>query len=210
MLLGNITSSTGIQTIILVAMNFLTTFINQILIPVVIIATVLGIISNISDEIHMNKLAKYMKSSIIWILCIALTIFTCILSMESNLGKGVDELTSKTTKTAVSTFIPVVGKILGDTVESVLSCTNVIKNAVGTLGIVAIITVALIPLIRIGIICMFLYLVSGLAEIVADKKIVYVLEQMGDSCKVLLASVASVVVMLIIGFTITMKIGTPT
>lgn len=191
-------------------MNFLTTFINQILIPVVIIATVLGIISNISDEIHMNKLAKYMKSSIIWILCIALTIFTCILSMESNLGKGVDELTSKTTKTAVSTFIPVVGKILGDTVESVLSCTNVIKNAVGTLGIVAIITVALIPLIRIGIICMFLYLVSGLAEIVADKKIVYVLEQMGDSCKVLLASVASVVVMLIIGFTITMKIGTPT
>ena len=207
---GNLTSSTGIQSIILVATNFITSFINQILIPVVIIATTIGIISNISDEIHMKKLSKYMKSAVIWVLCILLTIFTCILNMESSLGKGVDELASKTTKTAVSTFVPVVGKILGDTVESVLGCTNVIKNAVGTLGIVAVVVISAVPLIRIGITCMFLYIISGLAEVVADEKIVYVLEQMGDSCKVLFASVASVVVMLIIGFTIAMKIGTPT
>ena len=44
---------------------------------------------------------------------------------------------------------------------------------------------------------------------VSDNKIVYVLEQMGDSCKVLLAAVATVTVMLIIGFTIAMKIGVP-
>lgn len=206
---GNVTSTTGIQSIILVATNFITVFINQVLIPVIIIATVIGIISNISDEIHMKKLSKYMKSAVTWVLCISLTIFTCILSMESNLGKGVDELASKTTKSAVSTFIPVVGKILGDTVESVLGCTNIIKNAVGTLGIIAVIGIAAVPLIRIGITCMFLYLISGLAEVVADEKIVYVIEQMGDSCKVLLAAVASVVVMLIIGFTITMKIGVP-
>ena len=185
-------------------------FVYMLLIPVVIIATTIGIISNISDEMHMKKLSKYMKSAVIWVLCILLTIFTCILNMESSLGKGVDELTSKTTKTAVSTFVPVVGKILGDTVESVLGCTNVIKNAVGTLGIVAVVAISAVPLIRIGITCMFLYLISGLAEVVADEKIVYVLEQMGDSCKVLFASVASVVVMLIIGFTITMRIGIPT
>ena len=78
------------------------------------------------------------------------------------------------------------------------------------MGIVAVVAISAVPLIRIGITCMFLYLISGLAEVVADEKIVYVLEQMGDSCKVLFASVASVVVMLIIGFTITMRIGIPT
>lgn len=203
------TSSTVIQSVILVATNFITVFINQVLIPVVIIATVIGIISNISDEIHLKKLSKYMKNAVIWILCISLTIFTCILSMESNLGKGVDELATKTTKTAVSTFVPVVGKILGDSVQTVLGCTNIIKNAVGTLGVFAVIAIAITPIIRIGITCMFLYFISGLAEVVADEKIVYVLEQMGDSCKVLLAAVSSVVVMLIIGITITMKIGVP-
>lgn len=206
---GNITTATSIQTIILISTNLITNFINQILIPVVIIATVIGIISNISDDIHMNKIAKYMKSSTIWCLCIFLTIFSCILTMESNLGQGVDQLASKTTKTAVSTFVPVVGKILGDTVESVLGCTNLIKNAVGVVGMIAIIFIGALPLIKIGITMMFFYLAGGLAEIVADQKIVYVLEQMGDSCKVLLAAVAAVTVMLIIGLTISMKIGLP-
>ena len=207
---GNITSSAGIQSIILIATNSITFFINQIVIPIIIIATAIGIISNISDEMSMKKLSKYMKSTVIWILCIFLTIFTCILSLETNLGKGVDELASKTTKTAVSTLVPVVGKILGDTVDSVLGCTNIIKNAVGSLGIFAVLTISIVPLIKIGITCLFIYLLSGLAEVVADEKIVLVLEQMGDSCKVLLASVSSVVVMLIIGFTITMKLGIST
>ena len=206
---GNITAATGIQSIILVSINIITTFINQILIPIIIVATVIGIISNISDEVHMNRLSKYMKSTIIWILCIFLTIFTCVLSLESNLGQGIDQFTSKTTKTAVSTFVPVVGKILGDTVESVLGCTNIIKNAVGTLGVIGTIFIAATPLIRVGLTTLFIYLISGLAEIVADEKIVYVLEQMGDSCKVLLASITTVLIMLIIGFTITMKLGVP-
>lgn len=204
---GNITSSTASQSLILVATNLITSFINQILIPILVIATVIGIISNISDEVHMSKLAKYMKSISIWFLCIFLTIFTCVLSLESNLGQGVDNLTAKTSKTVVSSAVPIVGKILGDTVESVLSCTNVIKNAVGALGTIAVFIIGITPIIRIGILTLFFYLISGIAEIIADQKIVYVLEQMGDSCKVLLASIASVVMMLIIGFTITMKIG---
>ena len=207
---GNVTSSAAIQSVILLATNLITGFINQFLIPIVIIATVIGIISNISDEVHMNKLSKYMKSTVIWVLCIFLTIFTCILTMESNLTQGVDQLASKTTKTAVSTFVPVVGKILGDTVESVLGCSNIIKNAVGIVGMIAVFLIGLMPLVRIGITMMFFYFAGGLAEMVSDKKIVYVLEQMGDSCKVLLAAVATVMIMLIIGVTISMKIGLPT
>ena len=207
---GNITTATATQSAILLGTNIITRLINQLVIPVVIIATVIGIISNISEEIHMNKLAKYMKSAIIWILCVFLTIFTCILTMESNLTQGVDQLTSKTTKTAVSTFVPVVGKILGDAVESVLGCSNIIRNAVGAVGTIAIILIGLMPLIRIGITMLFFYFAGGLAEIVSDKKIVYVLEQMGDSCKVLLAAIATVMVMLIIGITISMRVGLPT
>lgn len=74
---------------------------------------------------------------------------------------------------------------------------------------IAVIFIGALPLIKIGITMMFFYLAGGLAEIVADPKIVYVLEQMGDSCKVLLAAVAAVTVMLIIGLTISMKIGLP-
>ena len=77
------------------------------------------------------------------------------------------------------------------------------------MGVIALIIIGILPLIRIGITMMFFYLAGGLAELVADKKIVCVLEQMGDSCKVLFAALASVTVMLIIGITISMKIAMP-
>jgi len=89
---GNITTATSIQTVILVATNIITSFINNIVIPIIIIATAIGIISNVSDDIKMSKISKYMKSCIIWFLCISLTIFTCILSVESSLGQGLHKL----------------------------------------------------------------------------------------------------------------------
>lgn len=47
---------------------------------------------------------------------------------------------------------------------------------------------------------------AALSEPIADKKIVSVLEQMGDTFKVLLAMVCSISVMLIIGLTLVIKI----
>ena len=47
---------------------------------------------------------------------------------------------------------------------------------------------------------------AALSEPIADKKIVSVLEQMGDTFKVLLALVSTIAVMLIIGLTLAIKI----
>ena len=46
------------------------------------------------------------------LLGIIMTVFVGVSSLEGNITSGVDGLTVKTTKAAVSTVIPVVGKIL--------------------------------------------------------------------------------------------------
>ena len=53
------------------------------------------------------------------------------LSLEGTLTSSVDGLTAKTTKAAVTSTIPIVGKLLGETVDAVLGCGNILKNAVG-------------------------------------------------------------------------------
>ena len=50
-------------------------------------------------------------------------------------------ITAKTTKAAVSNFIPVVGKILGDAVDTVIGCSNILKNAVGIVGVIIILSI---------------------------------------------------------------------
>ena len=101
-----------LQPIILLIVTFIGNFINTILIPASLISVALGIISNISDRVQVDKLSKYINTSVIWILGIVLTLFVGVSSLEGSITNGVDALTVKTTKAAVSNFIPIVGKIL--------------------------------------------------------------------------------------------------
>ena len=101
-----------LQPIILFIITFIGNFINTILIPVALISVTLNIISNVSDKVQIDKLSKYINTTVIWILGIVLTIFVGVSSLEGSITNGVDALTVKTTKAAVSNFIPIVGKIL--------------------------------------------------------------------------------------------------
>lgn len=51
------------------------------------------------------------------------------------------------------------------------------------------------------------YLCSAVCELVADEKIVKLLEQMGDTFKILLAILCSISVLLIVGVTLVLKIS---
>lgn len=100
----------------------------MVILPITIVGTVLGIISQISDKVQIGKLAKFFKSSITWFLGFIIFAFVGILSLEGTITSSVDGMTAKGIKTAVSTFVPVVGKALGDSVETVLRMCFFIKK----------------------------------------------------------------------------------
>ena len=128
---GSIASASLLQPILLFLITFMGNFITGIIIPLILVSTSLGIVSNISSKIQINKLASFFKSGSIWILGIILTIFVGLVSIEGTLSSSVDGVTAKTAKAAVSSFIPVVGKILGDAVDTVIGCSSILKNATG-------------------------------------------------------------------------------
>lgn len=109
---GSIVTSSVVEPIIIFMINIIGNCINILLIPVVLIITAITIISKLSDKVQLDKLAKLLNSSVIWFLGISLTIFVATISLEGTLSSSVDGITAKTAKAAVSTAIPVVGKIL--------------------------------------------------------------------------------------------------
>ncbi len=136
---GSVVTSGVIEPIILFIINFIGNIIQSILIPLVLIITVLAIVSKVSNKIQIDKLSGFLKSGVVWFLGIILTLFVGIVSLEGTLSSSIDGITAKTTKAAVSTIIPVVGKVLGDAVDSVLGCGVILKNAVGVVGVLIII-----------------------------------------------------------------------
>jgi len=117
---GNIASAGLLQPLILFSVVFIGNIITGVILPITLAATALGIISNMSDKIQINKLSTFLKSGITWFLGFVIVIFVGILSLEGTLTSSVDGITAKGVKAAASTFIPVVGKALSDSADTVL------------------------------------------------------------------------------------------
>lgn len=174
---GSIASAGIVQPILLFLINFIGNIISTVLLPLILIGTALGIISKVSDRIQIGKISKYFKTTTIWILGVALTLFVGILSLEGTITSSVDGITAKTAKAAVSNFIPVVGKILGDAVDTVIGCGNILKNAVGLVGVIVVIGICITPIIKLAILMWAYYIASAVIEPIADEKIISLLSR---------------------------------
>ena len=204
---GSITTSSILELAILFMINFIGNIIQSFLIPAVLIAATLSIVSKIGDKVQIDKISKTFNSGIIWILGVILTTFVGVISLEGTLSSSIDGITAKTAKAIVSSSIPIVGKILGDAVDTVLGCGIILKNAIGVIGVVIIIGICIMPIIKIAILTISYKILASISEPIADTKIIKLLEQIGDIFKVLLAILCSISVMVIVGTTLVIKIS---
>src|SRR5699024_9165351 len=149
------------------------------------------VISKISNNVQIDKLSNFLKSGVVWFFGIILTIFVSVVSLEGTLSSSVDGITAKTTKAVVSSAIPVVGKILGDAVDTVLGCGIILKNAVGFVGVIIVVGICIIPILKLTILTIAYKILAAVTEPIADGKIVDLLEQIGDVFKIFLAILCS-------------------
>ena len=204
---GSFTTTSVLEPVILFMINFIGNLVQDIFIPILLIITSITIVSKISDNIQIDKIGKFLKSSTVWTLGIILTIFVGVVSLEGTLASSVDGITAKTAKTIVSSSIPVVGKILGDVVDSVLGCGIILKNAVGFVGVIVIIGICSLPILKLTVITFSYKLLGGICGVIADEKIVKLLDQIGDIFKIMLAILVSISFMVIIGITLLIRIS---
>lgn len=207
---GAIVSAGVVKPVLLILINFIGNFITNFILPLVILGTTLAIVSKISNKVIIDKLAKFMKSAGVWILGIIMTLFVTILSLEGSITETVDGVTAKTAKAAVSTVIPVVGKILGDATDAVIGCAGILKNAVGFVGILVIVGICITPIIKLSLLSFTYFIASCVCQPIADEKVIGLLDSISDTFKILLAIIFCVSVMLIIGLTIVIKVSNGT
>lgn len=204
---GSIATSGVIEPIILFMINFIGNIIQNIILPLVLIFTSLVILSKLTDKIQISKLSKFLKSGIVWFLGIILTVFVGVVSLEGTMSSSVDGVTAKTTKAVISSAVPVVGKILGDAVDTVLGGGIILKNAIGLVGVIIVIGMCIAPILKLAILCITYKFLATITEPIADSNITGLLEQIGDIFKILLAILCSISFMLIIGTALVLKIS---
>ena len=109
---GHIASATLLEPVILFSIVLIGNVITGIILPIVLVANVLGIVSNISDRVQIGKLSKFMRSGVVWFLGVVIVGFVSVLSFGGGLTSNVDGIAARSVKSAAGTFIPVVGRAL--------------------------------------------------------------------------------------------------
>ena len=204
---GSIVSVSILQPILLVMTSTINVIVANVILPIIFISTMMNLIGNISENIKVSKIPKLLQKTCLWCLEFILIIFIGILSIEGTLGANVDGVTAKAAKSIVSTVIPVVGKALSDATDSILGATLITRNAVGIIGMIAIISIVLNPLISALIMMITYNVASALIEPIVVSRISKCMIGMGDSIKIVFALMATVCMLFIISTTIMIKLG---
>ncbi|MEN8075630.1 stage III sporulation protein AE [Clostridioides difficile] len=204
---GGFTQAATMDPIILGATILIPKIYLNIIIPLILITFVLQFTNNISSESKLSNLCGLVKKSTVWIQGLIITIFIGVLTIRGITSSTIDAVTLKTTKFAVDNFIPIVGKSFSDAISSVAGYSLIIKNAIGSIGLIVIILVILYPIIKLILSSLIFKLSAALLEPITDKRITSSIAAAGESLVLLMSCVLCVSLMFFVLIAIMISAG---
>lgn len=204
---GSVIQSAALDPVILLAISISTTIFKDILIPIIIMSFVLQFVNNLSKDYKIDQLAKLLNQIVMWIQGIVMTIFIGIITIRGINSKSIDEVTAKTAKFAVDNFVPIVGKALSDAVSTVAGYSILLKNAVGTIGLIILVVMMLFPVIKILVLAFMHKLTAALVQPISDDRIVKCIASAGDTLILIASCLIGVSVMFFIMVSIIIAAG---
>ena len=201
---GKVASASSFYPVLSSAIYIVSFVIDKFIVPLIYLSAILGIVNNISERVQLKKLNDLIKTFSKWILTGILTIFTGINAIYGFSVPVLDAVSLKALKFTVGSCVPVVGGLVSDTVETVLSSTKLMKNAVVTAGIISLITICFIPIIKLAVIIFTLKLSAAAAEPLTDKRIANMISDIVTPVTMVFSMVISTAMLFIISIAIIM------
>ncbi len=199
---GNPVSSVATSTATLFFASLLVGLGQKVVFPVVS----LYILVSAAGLIAQNPLPQKIAALGRW-LCLAgfkglLTVFTFYLTMSGILSAGADAATTKAAKVTISGVVPVLGSILSDASDALLTGARVLKNGIGILGMVAAIAICLAPFVRCLCFLLVYKVTAALGGTFVDGAVGKMLDVVGDAYTVLLGLLGSACILVFLSMVI--------
>ncbi len=202
---GGVTSSAALYTGTIVTNSALTSAITGIIIPALYIFLCICVAGCAVKQDMIDKIRDFLKWAITWCLKAVLYIFAGYISITSVISGTVDASTLKAAKLAISNAVPVVGKVLSDSTETILISAGIMKNAAGVYGILAVTAMFVGPFIEIGAQYLLLKFTGAVCNMFGNKESVTLIDNFSTGMGIILAMTGTVCVLLLISLVCFMK-----
>ena len=205
---GNISAAAANSTGLYVVLNVIEAMSSSIILPVLQICFALSFARQITastDTVNLSGISSYMRSVLNWIFIFIMSILTAVLLFQNILASSADTVTARTVKFTVTSFVPVVGSMIGDVSRTIMGSIQAVKSVTGIFGVFVIIITLLPPLITVVLNKFMLKISGAFALILGLDRQADFLKEMNSLLDITVAVMVSAAVVFIFDITVFIK-----
>lgn len=200
-------SVSAFQPIVAILSTYIADIFNYFIVPLFTLSFVFSILSNISDNVKLDKFSSFISGVFKWSIGLIFMLFFAIFSIQGITMGSFDSLSIRTTKYTIRSYVPVMGGYLSDGMDIILSSTILIKNSIGLVGVLLIISTILSPVIEIAICSLVFKLISAILQPLGSSKLSNFLSSTSKSITILSSSVIAIGFMYLLSMGLMMSVS---
>jgi stage III sporulation protein AE len=204
---GGLISAAFFHPVILFLMNISGLFMQYIILPLLFLATLLSIVSTMSEQYKVSQLAALLRNWCIGLMGLFLTVFLGVISVQGASAAVTDGVTIRTAKFVTGNFIPVIGRMFTDATDTVVSASVLLKNTVGIAGVGILLIIVAFPAIKILMIAFIYKFAAAILQPLGGGPIITCLDIISKSVIYVFAALGIVSLMFFLCITVIVAAG---
>lgn len=145
---GGTAGAAFFQPTVAAACGTMTALVRHVTLPLALAGALSAILNHLSPRMQVGRLSRLFQTIAKWTLGVSFTIFLSVSALQSLGAAAADGVSIRTAKYAVDHFVPVVGGMFADTMDTLVGASLLIKNALGITGLMLLLSAAAGPLIQ--------------------------------------------------------------
>lgn len=202
---GNISSATIANASFVLFISIIEQFLIVFMLPIVNICICFSIMKCFGNQFDFSGISKTLKNTFTGVVVFIMSIFMFILSCKNVLSQSADNITIKTAKFAISSFIPVVGSTVNDALRTITASISLIKSSCGIVAIIVIILLMLPVIISLLLHRLFFNISASIAKALGCTSECSVIEEASSISGFLLALIICTCILFIFSLTLLIK-----
>ena len=204
---GGIVSAAFFHPVVLFLMNMSGMFMQYIILPLLFLATLLSIVSTMSDQYKVTQLAALLRNWSIGLMGLFLTVFLGVISVQGASAAVTDGVAIRTAKFITGNFIPVIGRMFTDATDTVIGASVLLKNTVGIAGVAILMIIVAFPAIKILLISFIYKFAAAILQPLGGGPIITCLDIISKSVIYVFAALGIVSFMFFLSITVIVAAG---
>ncbi|MFJ7725410.1 stage III sporulation protein AE [Neobacillus sp. NPDC097160] len=204
---GGLVSAAFFHPVILFLMNMSGMFMQYVILPLLFLATLLSIVSTMSEQYKVSQLAALLRNWSIGLMGLFLTIFLGVISVQGASTAVTDGVAIRTAKFVTGNFIPVIGRMFTDATDTVVSASVLLKNTVGIAGVAILLIIVAFPAIKILMIAFIYKFAAAILQPLGGGPVIKCLDIISKSVIYVFAALGIVSLMFFLSITVIVAAG---